>query len=252
MRKIDLPFVADLLFYTFSAGLFSLCILRYYRVPLPVAVTAAALLALATLALVFLFLYARRQKRAITKKAREARDALLLHLALEKGERVRAALIGALTADGREAHCEDDCIRCDGELAIPLYTMQPLSADAVAAILREYGEEPFTLWCNDLTSEAEKLLFSFGKKAEKGDAAYALFERTGTTPDPLICGELPRRTARTKLRVAFSKHNARPYFISGVFLLAMSLFTFFPVYYLISGGILLTCAVCVRIFGYSA
>ena len=252
MRKIDLPFAADTLFYTFSAWLLSLCVLRYYRVSFPLAAGAAVLLALGIGTLAALFLYARREKRVLTKKARAARDALLLHLALEKGERVRAALLEAFRADGSEAHCEGDCLKRDGEIAVPLYTMQPLSADAAAALLREYGKEPFTLWCNDLTPEAEKLLFSFGKKTKKGDETYALFERTGTTPSPLICGELSRRTARTKFRAAFSKRNARPYFISGALLLVMSLFTFFPVYYLLSGGILLSCAVCVRFFGYSA
>ena len=80
---------------------------------------------------------------------------------------------------------------------------------------------------------------------------YALFAKTGM-PDPLICGEIPRKTARTRLRRAFSKRNAYPFFVSGAGLLVMSFFVFFPVYYLITGALLVATAIFVRAFGYTA
>lgn len=105
--------------------------------------------------------------------------------------------------------------------------------------------------CNALTPEAEKLLLSFGRQAICADEIFALFERTQTTPSPLICGAIPRVTAKQKLRRSFSKKNARPFFVSGLLLLIMSLFTFFPIYYLVTGSILLVSAVCIRAFGYA-
>lgn len=39
------------------------------------------------------------------------------------------------------------------------------------------------------------------------------------------------------------------YLLAGAALLVFSLFTFFPVYYLVAGGILLSLAVAVRFFG---
>ena len=84
-----------------------------------------------------------------------------------------------------------------------------------------------------------------------GAEIYELFARTDKLPETYICGEIPRRTVRSKLRRAFSKRNAYPFFVCGMGLLIMSLFVFFPIYYLISGSILLSAAILIRAFGSS-
>ncbi len=252
MKKLNFPMIADVLFYSVCTFALSLCILRYYRIQLPLSLTASFLISIAVGSIAFVILYGKRRKKLLSKKEREARDALLLHLALEKPERVRAALLEAYLADGKTAHCKDDELSVNELPVVPVFSLEPVSADEVARLIRRFGEEPFKIVCNSLTAEAEKLLVSFGIKAERGDDVYALFAQTGTTPNPLICGKIPRKTAKQKLRSTFSKSNARPFFTSGLLLLVMSLFTFFPLYYIISGSILLFCAITVRLLGYSA
>lgn len=243
--------VADLLFYSACAFFLSLGILRFYRVPLPLSLLCAVLIALAAGGFVFLLLYRSRRKRYLNKKERESREALLLHLALEKPENVLRQLLAAYLADKKEARLQEDALLVDGVQTVPLFTMEPVGADEIALLLRRFGKEPFTVLCNALMPEAEKLLASFGVASVQGDGVYALFARTDTLPSPLICGEILRKTVKQKLRRTFSKSNARPFFVSGILLLVMSLFTFFPLYYVISGGILLLCAVTVRLFGYA-
>ncbi len=243
--------IADALFYAVCAGLLSLGFLRYFRVPLGASIALAVGFALATGCILLTVFYSKRKKKLFTKKEQEEREALMLHFALEKEERVRAALLEALLADGKEAHCREEGVEADGKLIVPLFTMQPLSADDVARLLKRHGNAPFTVACNALTPEAEKLLLSFGREAMRADEIYALFARTDTMPSPLICGEIPRKTAKQKLRRAFSKENARPFFVSGALLLLMSLFTLFPAYYLITGSILLFSSVLIRAFGYA-
>ena len=85
----------------------------------------------------------------------------------------------------------------------------------------------------------------------RADEIFSLFERTGTTPERLICGEIPRPKLKARLRRVFSKKNARPFFTGGILLLFMSLFTFFPLYYLITGSILLLSSVFIRVLGYA-
>lgn len=251
MKKFDFPLIADVLFYSASAWLILVGIFRWFRIPTGVCFAAATLLALALGAILYFFLSARHRRRALGKKERETRDKLMLHLALERDERVRAALLEALTADGREAHCEKDAISLEGTPLIPIFTMQPVSADAVALLLKEYGTQPFTVACNALSPEAEKLLASFSRTAMTGAEIYELFARTDKLPETYICGEIPRRTVRSKLRRAFSKRNAYPFLVCGMGLLIMSLFVFFPIYYLISGSILLSAAILIRAFGYA-
>lgn len=251
MKHFALADVLDVLFYTVSAWFLSLGLLRYFRVQTGVALACSTLIAAAAGVLIALLLFSRRKKAVLGKRERELKDKLMLHLALEREERVRAALLRAMLSDGKKASCERDAIAADGELFVPLFTMQPLSADAVAALLKTYGSEPFTLLCNELTPEAERLLAVFGKKTMHGGEVFSLFLRSNSMPEPLICGELPRRTAKQKLQRTFAKKNARPFFVCGLSLLVMSLFALFPLYYLITGAILLLSAVFVRAFGYA-
>lgn len=225
--------------------------MRYFDVPLLISIFCALLIALAAAALCFLAGYLSHRRRTVSKKERSEKDALMLHLALEKPERVRALLLQACLADGKEASLQGDALTADGMPLLPLFRLEPVSADAAAHFLRDYGEEPFCIVCNSLTPEAEKLLLSFGKTALRGDEVYSLIKRTETYPEKLICSGIPRKTVKTKFRAAFSKKNARPFFAGGLFLLVMSLFVLFPVYYLITGASLMITAVLVRAVGYA-
>lgn len=249
MKKVDFPLLADTLFYSVCTWFFALAILRYYKIPLALSVLLSCLFAFAVGGLFFLFAYGRRRKVALGKKEKKEKEALMLHLALDKPENIRKLLLEAFVKDGAEAHCEGDALSVNDAYCVPFFTMQPVSADGVAHLIRERA--PLSLLCNELTPEAERLLASFDYKATRGDEIYALLSRTDCMPEKLILGDLPRRTAKEKLHRAFSKSNARPFFLSGLALLGMSLFTFFPLYYLITGGILVLTAVAVRFFGYA-
>jgi len=243
--------LTDVLFYSAAVWLLSFTIFRYYALPLWLCIAVAVALALATGMTVFLFASGKQSKKLLNKREREAKDALMLHLTLASDTQVLTAFHRAFAADGQPVSLTDGRLELDGKTILPLFTMEATTADSVAACMRKYGST-FVLLCNKLSPEAEKLLQTFEIKSIAGDEVYRLFRETKTTPNPLICGELPRRTLKNKMRVAFSKTNSRPYFVSGSFLLIMSLFTIFPTYYLISGIVLLVCSVLIRFLGYSA
>lgn len=251
MKKFDLPLITDTIFYTAACWFVCVGLLRWPDVATWACFTAATLIALAVGTVLFLLLSGRHRRRALSKRQQEEKEKLMLHLTLEQDDAVRTLLTNALRTDGKEATLQDDTIMLDDAPLIPVFTMQPVSADTVARLLKTYGKNPFTLACNTLSPEAERLLTSFSRSAMLGEEIYALFSRTDTIPETLICGEIPRRTARTRLRIAFSKRNAYPFFVSGAGLLVMSLFVFFPIYYLVTGSLLLIASVCIRAFGYA-
>ncbi len=244
------PVFSDTAFYSLCGWIFSLCLFRYLGLPPALAVSISALLAAAIGCGVFLLLWSRSRQKLFGKKEREKRDKLLLHLALERPERIRAALLAAYLADGKDAHCQGDALRVDEAEAVPIFTMQPVSADEIALLIKRYRETPFYILCNALSDEAEKLAADFSVPVVRGDEVYTLFARTDTMPAPLICGKIPRKTAKRTLRRIFSKKNARPFFVSGSLLLLMSLFAFFPYYYIVSGSILLLGAILIRTIGF--
>ena len=53
------------------------------------------------------------------------------------------------------------------------------------------------------------------------------------------------------IRAAFAKRNAHPFFVSGFLLLIMSLFVIYPVYYLVTGSVLMIAAIVVRATGFA-
>ncbi len=243
--------ILDALFYALAISALTFCVLRYFRLPVFLCFFVAALLLLATGLVVLLLEGGRHRKVKLNKKEREERDALMLHLALETPERVREALLSAYLANGKQANLKEDGIEVDGTLYLPIFTMQPISADAVARLLQKRQMQPFVLVCNELSPQSAALLSSFSVSAVCIDEVYTLFQKTECTPKKLICGNIPRRTAKTKLKLALKKSNARPFFVSGLALLFMSLFTVFPVYYLTVGGVLIATSIGVRLFGYS-
>ena len=251
MRKIDLPLAADTFFYTVCIWFLLAGIFRRMHLPAGVWISAALLLTLAFGALIALLLWNRHTKVRLKKEQTAAKEKLMLHLALEREERVRAALLEALIRDGRQAHCEKNALSLDGSPLIPVFTMEPVSADTIARLLREYGTASFTIACNLLSPEAERLLFSFSDQVMNGEDVYLLMERTQTLPQTYICGELKRKSIRKKMRKVFSKRNAYPFFVSGACLLVMSLFVVFPLYYLITGALLMSAAILIRAFGYT-
>ncbi len=252
MKKIDLPLILDVAFYAVAAWFLSLGILRYFRMQTAVALAVSTLVALAAGGVCFLLIYRSHKRRFLSRRERERREKLMLHLALEREERVLRLLKAAFEANGDTAALDEGALFVDGVRLIPLFTMQPASADAVAHVLRTHGGESFRIACNALTPEAARLLLSFGMSALTGDEIFTLIENTHTMPEVLICGEIPRPKLKAKLHRAFSKKNARPFFTGGILLLVMSLFTFFPLYYLISGSVLLLTAVFVRFLGYAS
>ena len=251
MKKIDFTLIADVAFYGVAVWFVAIGLLRYFRMSLVLSAIVASIIALATACVVFLISYYSHRRRRLSKKESEAREALLLHLALEKEERVLNALLKAFSADGKSAQLQEDGILVEDALCVPRFTMQPLSADEIARLIRAYGRNKLTVLCNALSPEATKLAASFGVKVVKKQQIYELFTRTKTTPDPLILAELPRKSAKRTFRRIISKKSARPFFTSGVLLLFMSLFTFFPIYYLISGCTLTILAIFVRFFGFA-
>ena len=249
MKKF--PLFADSLFFAVCTAILSFCILRFYDVPLGVCFSVSVLLFLSVGGICLIVFQSKRDKKLLSEREKREKQALLLHLTLEKEDRVRSLLAEAYRAEEKTAREREDAIEIDGIPYYPRFSMQPLSADVAATLLRANRAEKFGLLCNALSPECAALLLSFEIPVVDGEEIYALLKRTQRIPERLICGTPQKRTVRKNLRRFFGKKNSRPFFISGILLLLMSLFAIFPLYYLISGCALMTCALFVRAFGYA-
>lgn len=236
MKKIDLPLWSDTLFFFICIWLTTLCLFRYYRLPLWVALILCTLCAIALTALFFFILYRKRRKKLLSGRDREEKEKLMLHLALSSEKSNRALLSPILETE------ETDFL---------FFTMQPLSADEIAGAIKKTEGKAFTVYCNELSPQAKELCERFMITTTDGTKIYTQLKEANALPEKYICGEKQKKTVGRTLRICFQKKNSRSFFVSGAALLLLSLFSFFPVYYIVGGSMLLIAALCIRIFGYA-
>ena len=126
-----------------------------------------------------------------------------------------------------------------------LFRLEKVTADELRPAVVAAGRQKFALG-GAFTAEAEKLAAAFGVELWDAEKVYALVQVAGAMPDPLFA---PPPAPKRKLAFRLRRAAWRGYAFSGGFLLLFSLWAIFPIYYLVSGGLLLAAAVLVRLFG---
>lgn len=247
---MKLSILADTFFYALATFILSFSILRFYTIAIWLCFSISVAVMLLTGLLVFLITTKKYRKKTLTKKEQNNKDALMLHLTLDTAPNIISAFHQAYLANECPIIRSNDQLYLNDKIITPLFTMEAVSADQIALLIRKHGTK-FILLCNTLSPEAKKLLDTFHIKYTLGNDVYKLFRDTKTIPSPLICGEIPHNSIKRKLRFAFSKQNARRFFVSGSLLLIMSTFAVYPLYYFISGISLLICAIFIRFLGFS-
>lgn len=244
----QLPVAADAIFYAACTFLPILCILRYFGAPVWLSILAAGALAACVGLAVFLLESRTRGKRLLSARQARERDALLFHLALAPPEETEELLRRAHKKAQQTEQTSGQTPANDAAIEF-LFTLEPLSADRLASLIRTRGER-FTLFCSELSPAAEKLTKTFPITVIRRDEVYRMLNETGELPERFL-GTTPRPSRRERLRTLFTRNSAKPFFVSGALLLLMSLFTIFPVYYLTAGSLLLLLSIGLRILAPS-
>lgn len=146
------------------------------------------------------------------------------------------------------AQIKDQTVRTqDGDNFLK-FQFEKVTADELCPVIRTLGEHK-TVYAAGFTDEACKLAESFGVTLKDANDVYSLVKESGCMPEHLI--EPPKEKNGFKEKFAFRirKSAWRGYAFSGAFLLLFSLITIFPVYYIISGGVLLLLSALIRFFG---
>ena len=161
-----------------------------------------------------------------------------------------AANAGSETAPAPAASAESGAgggneVRAGEARYFLLFRLEKVTADELRPAVVAAGRQKFALG-GAFTAEAEKLAAAFGVELWDAEKVYALVQGAGAMPDPLFA---PPPAPKRKLAFRLRRAAWRGYAFSGGFLLLFSLWAIFPIYYLVSGGLLLAAAVLVRLFG---
>lgn len=161
-----------------------------------------------------------------------------------------AADTGSETASSAAASAESGAgggneVRAGEARYFLLFRLEKVTADELRPAVVAAGRQKFALG-GAFTAEAERLAAAFGVELWDAEKVYALVQGAGAMPDPLFA---PPPAPKRKLAFRLRRAAWRGYAFSGGFLLLFSLWAIFPIYYLVSGGLLLAAAVLVRLFG---
>ena len=119
------------------------------------------------------------------------------------------------------------------------FKMQALSEDDIARIIKVKCEEQKIILCNRISAEAFLLCENFLIEVKQIDFVYDSLKEKQLLPEKYVYEGKNKINIFAKIKARFSRKICAPLFWSGLALLMLSYFTYFPLYYIISGSIML-------------
>ena len=132
---------------------------------------------------------------------------------------------------------------------ISKFTPQPLSPNDICGAIAFESDKKKIVACNGATDDAKKFASIAGAQVVTSDEIFDKLEDMGALPEKYPFAEAAKPKLREALKGAIKRANAGRLFWCGLWLTAFSYFTFFPVYYIIAGGLMLIFAAVCLIFG---
>ncbi len=245
MKKLNLPLITDTLFCGFCAFFISFTAVRHYTQALPLALTLGIFTFLTVSALTFLLIGDRQQKKLLIMGNAKERERLKAHLALLPVNEALKLIAPALPNVRTERYRMSN----DSTAYYPKFGFVPVNENDVAQIAKRKTNKEKALLCNAATEEAQSLGRALNVEIILTDDLFESLKKGKRLPEKYLFEKAGKISVFKKIKSRLNKKLSPTLFLSGLGLLALSYFTFFPIYYLISGGILLLLAMLLLIFG---
>lgn len=235
MRKINLPLILDTVFTALCAFLLFFTAMRFYTKNAVLALVFGILAGGLFGTLGFVYISKKQNKKLLLSKDEREKKLLALHLSLSSDAYV-LKLFESCFEGGKN---ENGKIETDEEVCFFNFKMQALSEDDIARVIKFSSEKKKKIFCCKIAPEALLLAENFLIETLLIDDVYKLLSEKNLLPEKYVYEGPEKISVFKKIKARFSRKLCAPLFWSGLGLLALSYFTFFPVYYIVSGGILL-------------
>ena len=239
MRKINLPLILDTLFAALCAFLLFFTSIRYYTRSVYLALGFAIAACLLFGALSFLYISKKQNKKLLISRNEKQKTLLALHLSLSSDEYISELMKKCLTVEGEKSEIKNGKIVIGDCAYFYNFKMQPLSEDDIARVIKVKYDGKKVIVCNRISAEAFILCENFLIEVKQIDFVYDLLNEKQLLPEKYVYEGQKKIGIFRRIKARFSRKICAPLFWSGLALLLLSYFTFFPIYYIISGGIML-------------
>lgn len=234
MKKVNLALVSDVLFFTLCSFFISFAAIRYFfKSAVSALIVAVGISLCAGLASLFFLLSSRKKRIALTLNENEKKS-LSLHLSVCNENAVRKIFLNLL--DG--AYPQGNYVEDEEHIFFFNFKLSQISPDDVAAVIKVESEKVKKLFCCCVSPEAASLAEDFSIKIAEVAEIYALMKEKGQLPEKYALGEVKKPSVFKRIKKRFTRKLCPSLFFGGATLLFFSFFTFYPVYYIVSGAIL--------------
>lgn len=235
MKRLNFALISDVVFFTLCAFILSFTLIRYYTKNAITALIAAIGCALICGVIAFFILYTKRKKTLILSLGESERKSLSLHLSVcgvnYLNDLFESALDGTYVAGNR--------LQSKERLYFFNFKLSPLSPDDIAEIIKVDSVKGKCVFCCESSPAALSLAEDFGIKVTQINEIYALLKDKKLLPEKYALGNVKKPNVFKRIKKRFNRKLCPPLFFCGLSLLFFSFFTFYPVYYMVFGGMLL-------------
>ena len=239
MRRINLPLVLDTAFAGICAFLLFFTAIRYYTKSVVIALVFAICACLLFGCLAFVYISRKQNKKLLISKDEKHKKLLSLHLSLSSDEYVSKLFEKCIKSQENNTQIKGGKIYADDKVYFFDFKMQPISEDDVAKVIKFKCEKSKVIFCSRISPDAAVLCENFLIEIKNIDYVYDLLKQKELLPEKYVYEGANKISFFKRIKARFSRKLCAPLFWSGTALLAMSFFTFFPIYYIVSGGIML-------------
>jgi hypothetical protein len=173
-------------------------------------------------------------KKRLSAKDEALKQKLSLHLSLSNKNEVISIFSTLFSA---EKHGEN--LQNEEHFYFVNFHLKPLSPDDIAQPIMFSTPKNKVILCNFISEEAKQLADNFSIKVIELDELYLMLKNNQLLPEKFIFEGVKKPSVFKKIKSRFNRKLSLPLFWSGLSLTLFSFVTFFPIYYIISGGLLL-------------
>ncbi|MDE6505292.1 MAG: hypothetical protein K2L42_05405 [Clostridia bacterium] len=245
MKRLNLPLVLDTFFSAVCAFLLFFTAIRYYTKSPVWGLVFGVCAALLFGALAFLYISNKQNKSLLLSRDEKNKKLLSLHLSLSSDGYILDLFKKGL---GNGAKIRGKRVISEGQSYFFNFKMQPISEDDIARIIKLKTDGEKIIYCNTAEASAASLAAHFGIRISGIDEVFALLKKNNLLPEKYVYEEAAKISLFKRIKSRFSRKLCAPLFWSGIALLGLSYFTFFPIYYIVSGGIMLILSAVALVF----
>jgi hypothetical protein len=195
------------------------------------------------------YLQHKRQLFFLKRTDEQQKQKLFTHLSLLSADALTRFFIPVLQSENEPLQTGKLRVSTTEKIYFLHLQFLPVNADEVAYYARIKTEKEKILLCRAIEKQAYELSSRLQIRIVPENEIYLLIKKKNAFPEKYLGEDDITKKNKRRFQICFAKSNAKRFLVSGALILATSLLTPFPYYYLVFGIILCGIALFIRIFG---